>query len=179
MASATAGRRYAQAIFGLASEKNTIDAWLNDLQVIAEVSQHPRAAEYLSNPKVPFEKKEEVAARLFPSVQPQALNLVRMLLTRQRFELAPSIFAAYEELVNQMRGIAQAEVTTAVPLSDQEAEQLRERLSAATGKQIILNRKVDPEIIGGMVARIGDQLIDGSTRTRLSQLRRTLAGITR
>lgn len=175
MASATAGKRYAQAIFGIARDTGTIDAWLSDLATIAEVSRHPRAADYLSNPKVSQEAKEAAAARLFPGIQPQAMNLVKMLIARRRVDLAPAIFAAYQDLVNEERGIAEAEVTTAVPLTDDEAEQLRDRLAQVTGKQIVLTRRVDPEIIGGLVARIGDQLIDGSTRTRLAQLRRSLA----
>lgn len=179
MASATAGKRYAQAIFSIARENNTIDAWLSDLSAIAEVSRHPRAAEYLSNPKVAVTDKEAVAARLFPTLQPQAMNLVRMLVARRRIDLAPSIFMGFEQLVNNERGIAEAEVTTAVPLTDAEADDLRAKLATLTGKQIILTRRVDEAIIGGMIARIGDQMIDGSTRTRLAQLRRNLANVTR
>ena len=179
MASVNAGKRYAQAIFAIASEKNTIDAWLSDLSAIAEVSRHPRAAEYLSNPKVAVSDKESVAVRLFPTIQPEALNLVRMLVARHRLDLAPAIFTAFENTVNEMRGITEAEVTTAVTLSDAEADEVRTKLAALTGKQIILTRRVDEAIIGGMIARIGDQMIDGSTRTRLAQLRRSLATATR
>ncbi|MCX6023233.1 MAG: ATP synthase F1 subunit delta [Chloroflexi bacterium] len=179
MASGAAAKRYAQAIFGIAHDANNHDAWLSDLAAIAEISQHPRASEYLGNPKIAQSDKETVAARLLTTIQPQAMNLVKMLIARRRLDLAPAIFDAFEGLVNEARGISEASVITAVELTEDEAERLRKQLETVTGKQIILTRRVDPDILGGMVARIGAQLIDGSTRPRLDQLRRTLAGAAR
>ncbi|MHB8377115.1 MAG: F0F1 ATP synthase subunit delta, partial [Dehalococcoidia bacterium] len=85
----------------------------------------------------------------------------------------------FGEQVDERRGIAHALVTTAVPLSDDERGAVAARLSAITGKTVDVVPVVDPAIIGGVVARIGDQLIDGSTRTRLKALRRSLEGAAR
>jgi F-type H+-transporting ATPase subunit delta len=76
---------------------------------------------------------------------------------------------------NLVRGIEVAHVTTAIPVDEAEATQIRTRLATLTGKQVTLDLKVDPDIIGGMVAQVGDTLLDGSIRTRLQNLRKQLA----
>ena len=99
------------------------------------------------------------------------LNLARILVHRGRTALAAQIAEAFQELADAARGIAHAEVTTAVPLSEGEAKAVAEKLAEITGKQVVVQTRVDEGIIGGLVARIGDRLIDGSTRSRLAALR--------
>ncbi|MHB8515216.1 MAG: F0F1 ATP synthase subunit delta [Dehalococcoidia bacterium] len=173
-------RRYAQAVFDLADEEETFDRWAADLGVIAAFAQEVDVAEILASPRVPREEKLRLlAAGLQSQVSAGALNLVRLLNDRDKLALVPDIMAIFGEQVDERRGIAHALVTTAVPLSDDERGAVAARLSAITGKTVDVVPVVDPAIIGGVVARIGDQLIDGSTRTRLKALRRSLEGAAR
>jgi F-type H+-transporting ATPase subunit delta len=104
---------------------------------------------------------------------------VRLLGSKGRLELLPQIAEAFQEFVDERRGIAHARVVTAVPLNDDEQRALAERLSQLTGKTVDLRLYHDESILGGLVARIGDRLIDGSTKSKLIALKRRLAGAAR
>jgi F-type H+-transporting ATPase subunit delta len=176
MPSGSAGRRYAQAIFDLAREENKLEQWSKDLNAISQVFDQPQARVFLDNPKTAREKKLRFTTTVLGNrVSPQALKLAQMLVQRDRFVYATAILEAYTGMWNRLRGIEVAHVTTAIPVNEAEAKQIQARLGAMTGKQITLDLKVDPDIIGGMVAQVGDTLLDGSIRTRLQNLRKQLA----
>jgi len=108
-------------------------------------------------------------------VSPLALNLVYFLIARTRIGILHRIVAEYGELVDAYNGIEHAEVVTPFPMDEAERGALGDRLAGVLGKKkVVLRTRVDPAIIGGMVARIGDRLIDGSTRTKLDGLKRSL-----
>jgi F-type H+-transporting ATPase subunit delta len=134
--------------------------------------------EFLASSRVPFEVKDRLLRSGLAGVSPLALNLARLLVQKGRIAMAGQVRDEYQRLLDEHRGIVQALVLTAVPLSDDEERAVAQRLRELTGKEIVLERQVDPEILGGLVARVGDRLIDGSTRTRLLALRRQLAGET-
>lgn len=168
-------RRYAEAVFELAVESNTLDQWSTDLAVVADFTSEPDVAALLASNRVPREEKQKLLAAGTAGIGPLAANLVRILGDRDKAHLGGDVYVAFQEMANERRGIAHATVTTAVALSDSERAAIAERLSDMTGKQVDVTAVVDESIIGGLVARIGDQLIDGSTRTRLVALKRRLA----
>lgn len=170
-----AARRYAEAIFGLAQQDQSYDAWAADLDALGSLLDVPMAEKALTSPAVTSAQKLQFIKTEIPTLHPAANNLVALLMHRGRFTLLPEIAAAYRELLNRARGIATAHVTTAVPLDDSTRDQLGQRLASYTGQQVQLETSVDPNIMGGVVARIGDTLIDGSVRGRLESLRRRLA----
>jgi F-type H+-transporting ATPase subunit delta len=173
-------RRYAEAIFDLADEEETFIRWAGDLQTIAGFTTEADVAKILASARVPrAEKMRLLSAGLQGQVGDEAMNLVRLLNDRDKLGIVPDIVAVFREKVDDRRGIAHAVVTTAVPLSDDERAAVAARLSAITGKSVDVTPVVDESIIGGVVARIGDKLIDGSTRTRLKALRRSLEGAAR
>ncbi len=172
-------KRYARAAFELALENNELDEWLSELKAAAEMIQHPQVAEVLQNVKVPRVDKTQLMARLLPDLRPLVRNLILLLVTKDRTDIVGQIIGEFEQLLNAHRGIAVAEVTTALPVDEGEKVVLIDRLSRATGKRIVLHTRVDPQIMGGLVAKIGDKLIDGSLKTRLLVLRRKLVGVTR
>jgi F-type H+-transporting ATPase subunit delta len=174
-----AAKRYAQAAFELAREKGEIDAWERDLTRLADALRSPGAMAFLSSRQAPDQAKEAVLQQALG--QPQALvwNLMRLLVAKGRTALLPQIIEAFQELVDEERGIAHAQVVTAVSMSDDERDAIARRLSELTGKHVQIETTEDPEILGGLVARIGDRLIDGSARTRLVVLKRQLAGSSR
>lgn len=175
MPSGNAGRRYAQAIFSLAREQNKLEQWDADLANMDEAFKQDSVQNFLDNPKTTREAKIHFVREVLASrVSPEALNLVFMLLKRERHSAVGAVFQEYTKLWNKLRGIEIAEVTTAISVGPAEEEAILSRLSAITGKQITVKMKVDPEIVGGLIARIGDILIDGSVLTRLQNLRKQL-----
>lgn len=164
-------KRYAQAVFDIARENEQFDRWAADLQELAAVLQEEELAALLENPKIRFENKSRLLRARLASVAPLALNLALLLATKDRFSIAGDVRDEYEQLLNDHRNVAVAEATTAVELSSAEQEKLAEQLGQLMGKRIVLRTKVDPAIGGGLLARIGDKVIDGTIHTRLAMLR--------
>jgi F-type H+-transporting ATPase subunit delta len=170
-----AARRYAEAIYDLGRQGNSLDAWANDLQRLADLLEVPVAEKALTSPAVPVQQKLSVIDTEVPNLQPQARNLLLLLLHRDRLNILPEIAAAYREALNKARGIVTAQVTTAIPLDAEGQAEVAARLARYTGQQVQLETSVDPAILGGVIARVGDLRIDGSVRGRLEGLRRRLA----
>jgi F-type H+-transporting ATPase subunit delta len=168
-------RRYAGAIFELARKQNTIDRTLEDVQEIARLFAHRKLAYLLNEPKVPAKRKETAVRQgLASKVLPTSLNLALLVVQRQLVDLMYNIATELEQLVLNYRNQAVAEVTTATPLDSRQQNLVKQALERRTGKQIIMQTRVDPSILGGIVARVGDQVIDGSVRYRLAALQQRL-----
>lgn len=174
MAKGVSGKRHAQAVFQIALEKNELSRWQADLETIASVLGNPQVVAVLENPKLNLGQKREILQNTLPGIGPTAMNLASFLVARNRLRIVPDLVAEFARLLNDYYGREQAEVTTAVPISDEEKEKIKRNLATIVGREIVLDLKTDPDIIGGLVARFGDKLIDGSVRTRLQDLRRSL-----
>jgi len=170
-----AAKRYAQAVFSLAKERGTLDRWQADLSVLNEVMENRIARAYLSNPNISAADKKALLDSALADGQPEAHNLVQLLIQRQRLNIIPDLFQIYQEELLAERGIAIAVVTTAEPLNSDEQQMVRAKLQQLIGKDIELRLHTDSSIIGGIVARVGDQLIDGSVINQLRRLRARLA----
>jgi F-type H+-transporting ATPase subunit delta len=176
MSKVLSGKWYAQAIFELALGKNDFESWQKDLQNIAASSQDGDLTGLLENPKVPFTVKMDLLRERLGDIDPLAFNLALLLVSKGAFGLAGDISRQFDLLLDAHRGIERAEVTTAVPLNDKERELISQRLGEIMGRKVVLDTQVDPSVIGGFVARVGDMLIDGSVRERLDTLKKTLVG---
>lgn len=171
----SSAKRYAEAVFDIAKSQDNFDRWERDLTAMARAQEDPELSRLVSSPALRLAVKEAVLAKALPELGPEATNLTKLLLKRDKFALAPQIADYYRRMLNDYRGIATAEVASAVKLNDSELESIASRLSAVTGKKVIVKPVVDPSIIGGIVARIDDQLIDASIRGRLEALKKRLA----
>jgi F-type H+-transporting ATPase subunit delta len=168
-------RRYAEAVFGLAVEQNTVDRWLQDLRLITEYLSDHRLVFLLSEPNIQFNRKELVVKDLLNGkVQPEALNLALLLVERGLVELAPRVRDEYERKYNDFHHQIPANLTTAMPIDDVTRATVLADLQRLTGKKVLLAERVDPTILGGAIARVGDTLIDGSVRRRLQLLRQQM-----
>lgn len=174
MASGVANR-YADAVFSLGKESGTLDQWSIDLARLGELMREPSAAAYLNSPSVSRQKKTELVNRVLEDAQPEARNLAQMLVERHRLDIVPALIEEFEAAVLAERGIAIANVTTAVELPEAEINRIKERLSQVVNKDIEMRVTVDPAIIGGVVAQVGDTLIDGSVSSQLRRLRDRLS----
>jgi len=174
-----AAKRYAQAAFDIALERGELGGWERDLASLAATLASREAMAFVGNRKAPREAKEEFLRRAGGDTGPLAWNLVRLLNQKNRLGLLPQIAERFQQLLDEQRGIAHVQVLTAVEMSGEERDALATRLAGLTGKQVQIETFVDPEILGGLVVRIGDRLIDGSSKSKLLTLKRRLAGATR
>ena len=176
MARKAYAKRYSQAVFEIALETKELDRWQSDLRKIVGIVGDAAFLALLESPKFHFADKARLLSERLEGINPLALNLVLLLVTRGRLDIIGDIADEYQRLLDSYRGIEQAEVMTAIPLSDEDELKLAEHLGAIVGKKVVLKSEVDSRLIGGIVARIGDKLLDGSTRSKLVALRRELAG---
>jgi F-type H+-transporting ATPase subunit delta len=172
-------RRYAQAVFNIAREKKELDKWQADLERVAGLGADATVMALLENPKVPFEAKAKLLSQNLGDVNPLALNLVYLLMTRGRLSMIGDIAYEYQRLLDSYRGIERAEVTTAIALDDEDKKKLAEQLGEVVGKKVVVETEVDKSLIGGIVARVGGKLLDGSTISKLTAMRKALAGSSR
>lgn len=175
MARGASGRRHAQAVFEIALENDALDEWQRDLESIAGALGNEDLVALLENPKVDLDRKIRIARDVLPDIAPAAANLVSLLVSRGRLRIVPDMLREFRRLVNAHYGKEEAEVTTAVAVSEEQVRQIAQDLSAILGKKVVVTSRVDPDILGGLVARVGDRLFDGSMRTRLRELKGSLA----
>jgi F-type H+-transporting ATPase subunit delta len=162
-------------VFNIAREKNELDRWQSDLRRIASLGEDATFIALLENPKIHFEDKARLLSQWLGDINPLALNLVYLLVARGRLGMVGDIADEYQRLLDSYHGIEQAEVTTAIELDDEDSRRLEERLGIVVGKKVVLKLKVDSNVVGGIVARIGGKLLDGSTHTKLMALKKALA----
>jgi F-type H+-transporting ATPase subunit delta len=168
----TAARRYAEAAFEIARRDGTLERWLDDLHLAADVVTQPDAARVVDNPAIPFGTRREILGKLLEGrVTPGAYNLILLLAERGRLSATPAVAAEYKRLVDRERGVVVATVASAVPLETAELEAIGARVREMTGARAEIVTTIDPDLIGGVTVRIGDRLIDASVRGRLERLR--------
>ena len=179
MISTISARRYAQAIFEIAQAKNNLGEWEKELRRIAELMRDREIADLIDNPKVPFNLKAELIKQKLVKANDLVLNLCYLLISKGKLKNVEQISDEYDKVLDNYRGIKHAMVTTAVPVNDAEKQKIIGQLEKITGKKVTLKLQVNSSILGGMVARIEDTLIDGSVRNRLDLLRRNLVEATK
>ena len=172
-----AAKRYADAVFAIASEGGTADRWVSDLDDLVALFANADAAAFFVSTRVAQTDKEQVIDRAMADAAPEGRNLAKLLVRKRRTRLADQIRDAFRARLNSERGVAEAVVTTAVPLSDDARAAVEAAVRSYTNADTVeLTEQVDSAILGGAVVRIGDRIIDGSVRTRLNSLRRSVAG---
>jgi len=170
-------KRYAKALLEAAAEAGALEQVAADLEALGPHFAAKEVAGFFANPAVPRARKEAAltAAAERASASPLSVSLLRLLQARQRVGLLPDIARLFRDLVDERTGRVRAEVTVAVPLPVASVEALAARLSAATGRQVHLTPRVDPAVLGGLVARVGSTVYDASLRTQLRRMREALS----
>ncbi len=177
MVPAAVAQRYAKALFALGEESNQLDGLVAELTRAAEA--YDASAELrgtLENPLVPHAAKiailGDVAQRL--SLGASAKNTLLLLSDRRRMRALPAIVRELRVLSDKKRGVLRAQVTSAKPLTPAYLDRLKVQLEKMTGKKVEIDLTEDPELLAGVVARIGDRVYDGSLRSRLREMRAQL-----
>ena len=177
MAQVPVAGRYAQAFFELAAEKGEVESLGKSLASTSELFK--KSAELrtvLSNPAVQLEERRKVVEVIAEKARWPRLfrNFVMLLLDKDRLQYIGEIAEAYEAKVDQHQGRVRARVTSAMALNARQTEAIKKQLGEITGKNVILSTEVDEEIIGGVVARVGSKIYDGSVRTHLQRMREAI-----
>ena len=176
MAELSVVRRYARALFDTAMKAGSLDQVEEDLRGIDQTFRGvPRLGRALGAPTIAASRKKELLEQAFSQrVSPLTLRFLTLALTRRRQDIFLDIYAEFRRLANDARGIVPVKVQTAVALTDAERDQLATALAKRTGKQVRLEVDVEPELIGGMIVRMGDNILDGSIRSKLRRLHQRL-----
>jgi F-type H+-transporting ATPase subunit delta len=167
-----AARRYAEAAFQVALESNTLDQWKADLATAAVMLGRPDVEPTVNSPAVPLAQRLAIVQQLLGSrISRQALQLVSLLVERGKVSALPRVSEQFNRQLNAHRGIVEATVTSAVPLTPDETAAVRSRVEAMAGSAVELTTQVDPGLLGGLTIQIRDRLLDASIRGRLERLR--------
>lgn len=168
-------RRYAEAYFELARDAKDIPAWRAELAAVTDALLSERVAPALTNPKLSLAERTRLGLQLLDGASDPARNLARLLIERRRIGMLPGILSHYDALADREAGVVRAEVTAAVAVDTRLEKEIGEALAKKIGKSVETTVLSDPSIVGGLVIRIGDRVIDDSVRTHLQQLQAALA----
>lgn len=169
-------RRYATALGWLAEERQLLDEVEKDLELVQSLLDGSDEFRFfLRNEQIAVSERCAFLERIFKDeLQPLTLQFLYLIVRKHRARFLEDIIDAYVDYANERRGILVVRVTTAKELDEMLTETLREGLAKALNAQVRLRSSVDPSLLGGVVVRVGDLVIDGSALTRLTQLGRTL-----
>ncbi len=173
------GERYAEALYELAKNDSIVEQVEQELVAINQlVEDEQDLKKVLYHPRITTEEKKELLQVLFQGkIAEVTFSFLQLLVERQREQYLSDIVTSYVDKANADRNIATAQIASAVDLSAKEKKELGAMLAKITGKKMVTDFSVDPELIGGVVVRIGDRVIDGSIRTRFSAMREYLREI--
>ncbi|HHW43870.1 MAG: F0F1 ATP synthase subunit delta [Thermoanaerobacteraceae bacterium] len=173
------GARYAEALYDLATAAGLVDQVEQELKTVDRIiKESPDLQKVLYHPRItPADKKDVLKGLFAGKIAPVTENFLFLLVDRQREAFLGDIVDHFSQMANRARNIVSARVASAVELSKEEKKKLGEVLARITGKKVQTTYNVDPALLGGVVVRIGDRVIDGSLRTRLATLREHLRQI--
>ena len=170
-------RPYAQAVFELARSSGDYTGWSQSLSAMAQVSRDPEMKRLIQNPRVSRQEIAQVIADVCGSgVGEEGRNLLRLLAQNRRLHVLPAIADQYENLRAEAEQTVQAELESALPVSDSEQQRIADALTARLGRKVELVCRINETLVGGAVIRAGDLVIDGSVRARLEKLAVAISG---
>ena len=172
-------KRYAKALFAVSQEEGKSEAFRETLNALGEfLVNYPEAMDALTNLLYPMELREKVMASLIKELQADQYmaNFLNLVLQKKRADILPEIAAEFQVLVDADQNISRGKVISATQLSGELQAKVQATLENITGKKVILTSEIDPEIIGGIVAKVGDLVMDGSIKTQLAGLNESIKG---
>ncbi|HEV8588903.1 MAG TPA: ATP synthase F1 subunit delta [Pyrinomonadaceae bacterium] len=175
----TVARRYASALADVVLERGEAKEVQKELQQWEDLLRSSaNLQEVFRNPTIALDKKRAVLNKLLERAKPRATtaNFLKVLLQNQRLTELPEINRKFADILDERAGMVAATVTTARPVPDNVQQSLQEKLTVLTRRKVRLNFQQDPELIGGLVTRVGSTVYDGSVRSQLQQIKERMAG---
>ena len=179
MIDTTLAKRYAKALLEIGQANNALEKYGSDLSALTQtIAESKDFKEVLVSPVFTKEDKKKIAGEILGKMGADVMvkNFVNVLIDRERIDQLNGIEEAYRSSVDEIRGITRGEVISAEALGDTDLGKVTDALSKISGKKVLVTSKVDPLLIGGLVARVGDMVFDGTIRTQLNQLKESLKG---
>lgn len=179
MVNVSIARRYARAILDVAAEGNRTDVVAEQLNAFADVvGKSPELSDVLLNPAFSRAQRSRVVEAVLQSLpvtaEPALANALRLLVDRNRLGYLPDIARLYRDMADARAGRVRGQVTSAVPLTPDAVTRLQQSLQQLTQRNVVLETRVDPALLGGVSAQVGGTLYDGTLRTQLEEMRREL-----
>ncbi len=173
-------KRYAKAIFSLGKEQGKVEAYADTLNGIADLfgDQELELEDALTNPLYPLEARQKVMAKVSEAAAADTVmtSFLNLLIEKKRVDVLPEIASAVQEMLDSEENISHGSVTSAIEIDSGLLGKIQATLEKITGNKVILETQVDPSIIGGIVAKVGDLVLDGSIRTQLNGLKESIKG---
>ncbi|MEI3611955.1 F0F1 ATP synthase subunit delta [Pseudogracilibacillus sp. SO30301A] len=180
MNEAVVAKRYADALFQLASENNKVDKLISELQLVKTVFKDDKnIINFLNHPRVKNEDKMKLIDEAFKQNDKDVVNTLKILVERHRIDTITSIVHAFVEQYNEANGIAAADVYSVRALSEEEQTNIEASLKKQLDKKsVLINNIVDPSVLGGLRIRVGNTIYDGSISGKLYRIKQTFASST-
>ena len=172
-------KRYAKALFQVGKEENALDKFSSALSDMAKLyADVPEVVDGLTNPLYPQEIREKVMEKLVGAMKVSTLmaNFFNLLVQKRRADVLPDIAEVFQSLVDDENNMCQGTVVSAMKISSKLNDKIKATLEKITGKQVVVSNEIDPSIIGGIIARVGDLVLDGSIKTQLKGLEESIKG---
>lgn len=172
-------KRYAKALFQVGKEENALDEFSRTLAELSQLYvETPEVVDGLTNPIYPLEVREKVMAHLVGAMKASVLmgNFLNLLVQKRRADVLPDISEVFHGLVDDERNMCRGTVVSASEISKDLNDKIKATLEKITGKQVVVQNEIDPSIIGGIVAKVGDLVLDGSIKTQLTGLKESIKG---
>jgi F-type H+-transporting ATPase subunit delta len=152
-----------------------LDRWQADLEKVAALGRDPEVAAFLAYPRVSLKDKVGMLSRSLGDISPEVLNLTYLLIKESASDKMDLVAKSYQKLVDAHSGIERGLLTTAIPLTESEVQDMSRRIGSILNKKVVLSGETDPALLGGFEARVAGKLLDGSTRTALATLKKELS----
>lgn len=172
-------RRYAKALFAVGKDEGKLEEYNETLQGVAGLYRsHPEVVDALTNPLYPLDVRQKVMAGMVQSMDVEKImgNFLNLLVEKKRAVILPEVAEEFQAMVDNEKNVSHGTVVSAIELSEELQDKVRAALEKLTGKKVKLTTSVDPSIIGGIIAKVGDLELDGSIRTQLAGLKDSIKG---
>lgn len=170
-------RRYAKALIQIAVGQESVELYNTELTGFSQaLASSPEATALLSDPGIRIEVKRELLKEMIArlGISKTISDFILLLLDKKRLYFLSQIASSYRSFADEAAGILRATITSALPLTESQVNELCSALEKSTGKKVVLDVATDPSLIGGVVSRIGDKVLDGSIRTQLAKIQELL-----
>ena len=171
MKNTSSSNRYSDAIFEIASQDDNLSEWGDFLNELSEIFKDRKIQKFFLDPKINNNDKVELISESNIQTDQQKINFLKLMIEKNRLFLIDSIYSRYKKLIDLNNGVKRAEIITAFELTETQLNQINDKLSNMTKTKVIGNNIIDKTILGGFIAKFDDQMLDMSTKGKLSELK--------
>ena len=171
MKNTSSSNRYSDAIFEIASQDGNLSEWGDFLNELSEIFKDRKIQKFFLDPKINNNDKVSLISESNMQTDKKKINFLRLMIEKNKLFLIDSIYNRYKKLIDLNNGVKRAEIITAFKLTETQLNQINDKLSNITKNKVVGNNVVDKSILGGFIAKFDDQMLDMSTKGKLSELK--------